>query len=391
MKVRQVDLTIACATFGVFLVVHVEPVVAQETRAEVIREAEAQKQRQLTPPRENGIERLLDRLQDWGFVTGTPRGVYPWLGSVYPGGGWAGGAGVRQTFGDDGSFNVFGGYSISRFARVETDVVLPTFARNRARITLSGRYIDAPNVQYFGTGNSSSKEDRTRFGYKPATGGARLDVNVSEHLSVGGGVNYHHVETSNGRTAPSIEELFSPGNTPGLELSKFKYVNSTARAIYDWRRPLGYSGRGGTYRAQFDDYHESGNDLYRSIARRRSASAHSDPSCELGDCPARPGDHYRHRRHQQRALFRHALARRRHHPSRISGLSIPRSESSADERRAALDAGADSRHGALLRHREGDVTPRRSRFRRSQELLRHRHASGWLARLCVSDRGGAQP
>jgi hemolysin activation/secretion protein len=139
---------------------------------------------------------------------------------------------------------------------------LPTFARNRARVTFSGRYLDAPDVRFFGVGASSSPTDQTRFGYRPITGGARLDVAVSRYLTVGGGVDYSQTQTSAGRTAPSIESRFSPADTPGLELANFTYVNSTARAAFDWRQPLGYSGRGGAYRIQVDDFRERESDRY---------------------------------------------------------------------------------------------------------------------------------
>ena len=141
-------------------------------------------------------------------------------------------------------------------------MALPTFANNRARLTLTGRYIDAPDVRYFGVGDSSHKVDETRFGYTPTSGGARLDVDVSKHLSIGGGVEYNHVKTSEGKTAPSIETVFSPANTPGLEIAKYDYVKSSARAAFDWRRRPGYTGSGGLYRVQFDDFRERNNSPY---------------------------------------------------------------------------------------------------------------------------------
>jgi len=238
------------------------PAAAQSTRAEVIRQEQAEKQQQLEPPRLNAGERLINRLEEWGLIAGAPRGLYPWIGSVYSGGGLAAGAGVRTPFGDDGAFNMFGGYSIAAFKRVQADLALPTFAGNRARITLSGRYIDAPDVRYFGVGNFSSKEDLSRFGFTPTAGGARLDIDGGKYFSVGGGADYLAIQTSGGRTSPSIEERFSPLNTPGLGVPDFTYINSTAYAAFDWRRPLGYSGRGGLYRVQFDDYREQDNDVY---------------------------------------------------------------------------------------------------------------------------------
>jgi hypothetical protein len=234
---------------------------AQTTRAEVTHQEQAEKRQHVQPPRPDSLgERIVDRLEDWGLIMGEPRGFYPWVGSVYPGGGMAAGAGVRKPLGDDGALNIFGGYSINRFSRAQADWQLPTFARNRARITLSGRYVDAPDVRHFGIGNSSVEEDETRFGYTPKSGGVRLDFD-GRRFSLGASADYYDVETSGGRTAPSIEERFSAAETPGLEVSDFVYLKSTASAAFDWRKPLGYSGQGGLYRLRFDDYRES-DDVY---------------------------------------------------------------------------------------------------------------------------------
>ena len=236
---------------------------AQDSRAEIVREQQAARQDVLAPPRPNRAEVLIDRLEDWGLFTGQPvRGPYPWLGSIFPGGGLGAGAGVRQPIGDDGAVDVFGGYSISGFWRAEAAVALSSFARNRARLTLSGRYVDAPEVRYHGVGNGTGKDDRASFGYAPATGGARLDVDAGRRVALTAGVTYLHVDTSRSRLAPSIETRFTPEDTPGLGVDRFRYVNSTVGAVLDRRRPAGYSGSGGLYRVQFDDYRASGGDAY---------------------------------------------------------------------------------------------------------------------------------
>jgi outer membrane protein assembly factor BamA len=235
---------------------------AQETRAEIIRQEQAEKLRTVTPPELNGAEKFVNLLEQWGLLTAEPRGIYPVLDSVYPGGGFAAGLGARKPFGDSGAISVIGAYSINSFWRAQTDVSLPSFASNRGRVSLRAGYLDAPDVKYYGVGQDSNKDDKTFFGYTPFGGGGRLDFDVSRNFSVGGGVNYIDIETNSGATGPSIEERFSPADTPGLELDQFKYVNSTARAVVDWRQPLGYAGTGGLYRVQFDDFRETDNDQY---------------------------------------------------------------------------------------------------------------------------------
>ena len=235
---------------------------AQDTRAEIIRQEQADKLRTVTPPELNGAEKIVKLLEQWGLLTGEPRGLYPLLDSVYPGGGVAAGLGARKPFGDNGAISVIGAYSINGFSRAQTDVSLPSFASNRGRVSLTAGYLDAPDVKYDGIGGDSDKDDKTFFGYTPLRGGGRLDFAVSRNVSIGGGVNYLDIDTDSGATGPSIEERFSPADSPGLELDHFKYVNSTARAVVDWRRQLGYSGTGGLYRVEFDDFRETDNDQY---------------------------------------------------------------------------------------------------------------------------------
>jgi hypothetical protein len=238
------------------------PARAQETRAAIIEQQQAERAQQLQPPQPNPIESAIARLEDWGFISGAPRGPYPWFGSVYPGGGFAAGAGVRVPFGDDGALNAFGGYSVGTFSRLEVNAALPTFARSLARLTLSGRYVDAPDVRYYGTGNTSSRDDETRFGYAPRGFGAQLEIGGGGYLTLAGGVDRFDVETSPGRTPPSIETRFSPSTAAGLDVREFSFIRSTARAAFDWRKPLGYSGRGGLYRVHLEDYRERNDDLY---------------------------------------------------------------------------------------------------------------------------------
>ncbi len=235
---------------------------AQDTRAEDIRRQQAERQQRVSPPQPTMVERGIDRLEKWGFISGEPRGVYPWLGSIYPGGGIGAGAGVRKEFGDDGAVNVVAGYSIRSYTIGQADVALPAFANNRATVTVSGQYIDAPDVKYYGVGNDSSKDARSYYGYTPTTGGARLDFEVSKYFTAGGEVSYLDVSPSAGRTAPSIDAQFDPSDTPGFQTSQFSFINSTARASFDWRKRLGYSGTGGVYRVRFDDYRDQDQDRY---------------------------------------------------------------------------------------------------------------------------------
>ena len=196
--VRAAALFAAAAMFLAFA----DQAIAQETRAEIIRREQAEKLQAVRPPELNAAEKIVNRLEDWGLLTGEPRGVYPVFDSVYPGGGFAAGLGARKPFRDNGAINVMGAYSVNSFWRAQTDVSLPSFASNRGRVSLTGGYLDAPDVKYYGIGQDSNKTDKTFFGYTPFGGGGRLDFALTGNLSVGGGVNYIDIKTDLGCDRP---------------------------------------------------------------------------------------------------------------------------------------------------------------------------------------------
>ena len=253
---------IAALVIGAIFLAPAGQAMAQDTRAEVIRQEQADKLRVVSPPEKNRAEKMLDRFEKWGWLSTEARGFYPVIDTVYSGGGLAAGLGGRTPIGDDGGINWTAAYSINSFWRAKTDVTLPSFASDRGRVTLTAGYLDAPDVKYYGIGQDSSKDDKTFFGYSPFEAGGRVDFGVGRYVSVGGGANYIDATTVEGATGPSVETRFSPADSPGLELDDFKYVNSTARAVVDWRKRPGYSGKGGLYRVQFDDFREMDNEQY---------------------------------------------------------------------------------------------------------------------------------
>lgn len=219
--------------------------VAQETRADEMRLQQADKR--LSPPQPTMTERAINKLEKWG-LGGPPRGLYPWFGSIFPGGGFAGGVGVRQPFGDHSAVTVRAGYSIDSCVIAATDVALFTVASGRAALSASAQYIDAPRVAFYGVGNDTSKGDLTHYGYSPTRVGGRFDFDVSRRLKAGGEISYIGAETS-------------------LTASPFTFIKTTARASFDYRSRLGYAGSGGLYRLQLEDFsdRDGGSYSFRSV------------------------------------------------------------------------------------------------------------------------------
>jgi hypothetical protein len=85
-------------------------------------------------------------------------------------------------------------------------------------------------------------------------------------LTFGAGAHYLDIKTGPGAKAPSIETLFTSDTAPGLGTEP-TYVRTRAFAQLDWRQPPGYTGSGGLYRVELQQYDErnDSNLSFRSL------------------------------------------------------------------------------------------------------------------------------
>jgi hypothetical protein len=129
------------------------------------------------------------------------------------------------------------------------------------------KYQDADKVPFFGIGNDTEDTDETNFAYTPTSFGVTAAYNITRPLRVGGDISYEDYNTGPGQstTDPSIEEVFTPAQVPGLGLD-FQYITGNVFAEFDWRESPGYSRTGGLYRVDWYNYSErdrSGFDFRR--------------------------------------------------------------------------------------------------------------------------------
>jgi hypothetical protein len=227
---------------------------AQDSRAEEHARRQAEKANIVRPYEPNRAERLIDRLSEVGLLTGAqPVGFYPWVGSVYSGGWLAFGAGYRHVYADTGAVNVLGGYSLRNFTMLEASVALPQFAEGVFRLQVDARRVNAPNVKYYGVGTDTSPDDRVNYGFTPSAVGLTGLVVPARWFTAGAGYEYVDIRTEAGTAGTAIDVRFTALDTPGLGASP-TYGRARAFAQVDWRDPPGYSGSGGLYRLEFQDY-----------------------------------------------------------------------------------------------------------------------------------------
>lgn len=260
-----ISLTAQVVSCAILCLVLSSPAITQQTETtsrdgEQVR-LQAEKANGLTSLVSNKAERTIITLEDIGLLGTPPRGPYPWVGSVFGGGGLSIGSGYRFAFADDGSANFLAGWSVKNYKLLQSNLTLPSFAGRRVHSSIDVKWIDAPKVSFYGLGNNSSKSEKTSYLYRPTTVGATLAVNLTKWFSVGGGADFLNAQTGPGQIGASIEQIFTPLTTPGLG-AQIDYSVVRAIAGIDWRNSHPYARRGGLYRLEWANYIQLGGSNY---------------------------------------------------------------------------------------------------------------------------------
>src|SRR5262245_11639252 len=115
---------------GVMLILgSTRPATGQDSRAETIAEEQTKKAQALRPYEPDGLERTLTRVES--ALINSPSGLYPFLGSVYTGGGFAVGPGYRQYYGDRTFWDAKGLFSIRGYKFAELSTESPGHSQGR--------------------------------------------------------------------------------------------------------------------------------------------------------------------------------------------------------------------------------------------------------------------
>lgn len=227
----------------------------QATRAEVIAAQQQDKAAALEPYVPSKAEEILAAIEDgqW-FVGPNPKGFYPYVDSVYPGGGFALGAGYRKYFGYDSHLDARGLYAVSNSKRFELAWSSPRHAGGRLDWRAQAGWLDATRVPFYGIGAAASRADQAnaRLNETYAQATARFRPRRWLHLAGEAGYRGFTEKPGTGRLR-SVEEVFTPAAAPGLGRDP-AYVHTGASAALLWLRSPGYSRTGGLYRFTYQDY-----------------------------------------------------------------------------------------------------------------------------------------
>ena len=239
------------------------PVAAQTSRTDGIAAQQAEKAADLKPRVAPKAERIFEWAKD-EFID-EPSGLYPVLGSVYAGGGFALGAGYRRYYGDNTHWDAKVMQSIRNYRLIE--VSTDSWNRAGGRLDLHARagWRDANGVPFHGLGIDSS-DDAAGFGLTQTYVGGDVAVRPAANVHLRGGVTYedYSIGSRSGSRVP-IASRFTSATAPALGLDP-RYLHTSASVGYDWRPSPGYARRGGLYEVRYHHYAGGPDDFGRAEA-----------------------------------------------------------------------------------------------------------------------------
>jgi hypothetical protein len=237
------------------------PVAAQtttepQTRAEELQRQREEKERNVKPYEENGLERAMDLAEGRIFPLLMRDGLYLRFGSLTTGSGFAYGGGYRDRslVKGRGSLDLWAAGSIKRYWALEAKATYPLASRDRVRAEGYVRKYDYPQEDFFGLGPDSLRSNRTTFDISGEYVGGQLIAQPVRPLTFGGGVEYLWPTVGRGgnRRFPSIEDIFNDISAPGLQ-AEHKFVRALGHVTFDYRQPVN-ARKGGYYRFDISRY-----------------------------------------------------------------------------------------------------------------------------------------
>lgn len=234
------------------------------TRAEALKQAREEKQKQLKPNRVDGLQKLLDKIEDPPAIFNNRDGFYPKIGSLTTGSGFALGPGYRNRaiFNRHGALDIFGAGSFKKYWATEARLTFPELAGRHLLLEALGSVREYPKESFFGIGPDSDRDDFSSFRLRQTRVAGRAGVRVTPWFMVGAGAGLLTPRTSNGDRpgVPAIGEVFSTSEVPGLGL-RTDFETTSGFLEVDYRQPLN-ARKGGWYRVDVSRYKDRNGDAY---------------------------------------------------------------------------------------------------------------------------------
>jgi hypothetical protein len=221
---------------------------AQTSRVESVAVLQAAKAERLGPEEAGTAEQVVVRVSS--PLLAATDGVYPWFGSMYPGGGFSGGVGYLGSYPNRARLSLVAAVSIKGSTRLAAGYSGPLLAKGTLTPRVSASLTRVKDLSFFGIGPDSSRDARTGFDFTPRELGAGLTFAPVRWLTVDAQYASLQFDTS-GDASPASPLLAAPAFAQEL-----RYTVPQVDVAVDWRPSPGYATRGGLLRASLAQYQE---------------------------------------------------------------------------------------------------------------------------------------
>jgi hypothetical protein len=227
--------------------------------AEIAREQQ-EKAGRLAPYKRNVFERRLYEIEQAGGF-GVIDGWFVSFGDIKQGSGLALGPAYGKLF-DNGTHLVAKAtYSVRNFKLLQVSAAAPPLAGGRLLINGRVRWQDAPELAVFPLGPNSANV-RANYSESKSELGGQAFLRPVRFIVLGAGAAYEQFDTGGADTSrPSVEELFTPDEMPGIGADP-EYLHAFVSAGIDTRPGAGYSRSGTLLQATLHDYNQRNSGPY---------------------------------------------------------------------------------------------------------------------------------
>ena len=231
---------------------------AQATsREEEIRQARTDKRARLWPERTSGIVKLIDKYTDSGLLEGARlkrgnNGIQFMLGGMRSGHGTSAGIGYRRVdlWNEKLAFRATARGTLQEAYMFDLEMDLSRLTnQRRSELRFYAKYENSPQMDYYGPGQDSRKEDRTSYRLEDTSIDFRGRYRVWKGLWLGFTGGFYAPNTGPGKRDgfPSTEEKFTPDQTPGIDHQP-NFLRAGFTVQYDYRDlPTGPRSGGNYY------------------------------------------------------------------------------------------------------------------------------------------------
>jgi hypothetical protein len=234
---------------------------AATTREEAIAAERAEKLAELWPERTSPMVDTVNRLVERGFSEGLDsgkgaNGPQIVLGGMRPGQGFTAGIGYRRSdlWAERLGYRATARGTFQGAYLLDFNLDFQGLKTERTSVRWYSKYEHSPDIDFYGLGNDSPKEQHTTFGYDDLTTDVDFGYQAFRHLDVGFTTGYLRADSGRGHDDfTPIDEVFPPDQLPGYNQDT-KFTRIGAFADFDYRDSKTGPRSGGVLGMRYREY-----------------------------------------------------------------------------------------------------------------------------------------